>query len=263
MTNALDEIVACKKIEVEKQKKETPIEQLMQSPLLERPALSLKRSLLDENKTGIIAEFKRQSPSKGIINDRVEVKDVTAAYAQYGASGISVLTDTYFFGGSAKDLTAARVNEIPILRKEFIIDEYQIVESKAIGADVILLIAAILTPDEVASFTMKAHELGLEVILEIHGEEEVNHICGTADIIGINNRNLNTFKVDLEQSVRLSFQLPEDKIKISESGIHSVQDINYLKPYGYKGFLIGENFMKTKDPGLAFQQFATQLKPAP
>ena len=260
--NALDEIVAYKRTEVEKRKSEASIEELMRSPLIQRVGLSLKRFLLDPTRNGIIAEFKRQSPSKGIINDRVDVKEVTAAYANYGASGISVLTDTYFFGGSVNDLMQARTNQIPILRKEFIIDEYQIVESKAIGADVILLIAAILSPEQVTEYTMKAHELGLEVILEIHDEVEARHICDPVDIVGVNNRNLKLFQVDLEQSARLSDLIPHDKIKISESGIHSVNDIIYLKSLGYKGFLIGENFMKEEAPGFAFMRFAELLKQA-
>lgn len=258
--NVLDEIVTYKRTEVEKRKKETSVNDLMRSPSFQRVGLSLKRFLLDPTRNGIIAEFKRQSPSKGIINDRVDVRGVTAAYANYGASGISVLTDTNFFGGSVNDLIEARASQIPILRKEFIIDEYQIIESKAIGADVILLIAAILTPEQVSDFTLKAHELGLEVILEIHSEEEAGHICAPVDIVGVNNRNLKTFQVDLEQSARLNGHIPDDKIKISESGIHGVKDILYLKSLGYKGFLIGENFMKEEAPGFAFMRFAELLK---
>ena len=257
--NILDEIVAHKKKEVESRKAEKPVATLEKLPLFSSPSFSLKRFLLDINRTGIIAEFKRKSPSKGIINDKVSVQQVTYAYANNGASGLSILTDEHFFGGSIDDLITARINEVPILRKEFIIDVYQIVETKAFGADVILLIAAILTPEQVKEFTLKAHELGLEVILEIHDESELGHIYEQVDIVGVNNRNLKTFTVDLEQSAHLSHRIPKEKIKISESGIHTIKDIQYLKSFGYNGFLIGENFMKQQDPGLAFMQFAGQL----
>jgi indole-3-glycerol phosphate synthase len=257
--NILDEIVAYKKVEVEKRKQEMPLSQLEKLPLFVTPAYSLKRFVLDGTKTGIIAEFKRKSPSQGIINDRSGVIDVTSAYANNGASALSVLTDNHFFGGSVDDVISARINPVPILRKEFVIDEYQIVEAKAIGADAILLIAAILTPQQVKDFTSTAHELGLEVILEIHSETESEHINDRVDIVGVNNRNLKTFKVDLEQSVKLSHYIPIEKIRISESGINKIEDINYLKQFGYKGFLIGENFMKQPDPGLAFMKFVAEL----
>jgi indole-3-glycerol phosphate synthase len=260
--NILDKIVAYKREEVEQAKKQKPIAELEQLPLFDEPSFSLKRFLLDEKKTGIIAEFKRQSPSKGVINDSCKVSQVTRTYAGNGASGLSILTDSPSFGGSIDDMITARFNDVPILRKEFIIDEYQIVESKAYGADVILLIAAILTPQQVHDFTMKAHELGLEVILEIHDDSELGHIQERTDIVGVNNRNLKTFEVDLEQSVRLSHHIPAGKIKIAESGIHSVKDVLYLKNNGFDGFLIGENFMKEKDPGLAFMKFASDLKDA-
>lgn len=257
--NILDEIVGYKKIEVAQRKDEVPESQLEQEQYFLRPSLSLKRFLLDPARTGIIAEFKRQSPSKGVINGDADVVDVTTAYASNGASGLSVLTDGPSFGGSAADLAAARINEVPILRKEFIIDPYQISEAKAMGADVILLIAAILTPRQVKEYTLQAHGLGLEVILEIHDESELFHINDFVDVVGVNNRNLKTFEVSLEQSVHLSRLIPGGKIKISESGIHQVSDIQYLKSYGYRGFLIGENFMKQSDPALAFMKFVSEL----
>ena len=260
--NILDKIVAYKREEVENAKKKKPVAELEQLPLFDEPSFSLKRFLLDEKKTGIIAEFKRSSPSKGVINDTCKVSQVTRTYASNGASGLSILTDGPSFGGSIDDMITARFNDVPILRKEFIIDEYQIIEAKAYGADVILLIAAILTPQQVHDFTLKAHELGLEVILEIHEESELGHIQERTDIVGVNNRNLKTFTVDLEQSVRLCHHIPEGKIKIAESGIHSVKDVLYLKNNGFDGFLIGENFMKEKDPGLAFIKFASDLKDA-
>lgn len=260
--NILDEIVGYKKIEVAQRKAEVPESQLEREHYFLRPALSLKRFLLDPERTGIIAEFKRQSPSRGVINGTADVVDVTTAYAGNGASGLSVLTDGPSFGGSAEDLVQARINEVPILRKEFIVDPYQITESKAMGADVILLIAAILTPRQVREYTLKAHALGMEVILEIHGADELHHINEFVDVVGVNNRNLKTFEVSLESSVLLSRLIPGGKIKISESGIHSIADIKYLKQYGYQGFLIGENFMKQPDPALAFMQFVAALNEA-
>lgn len=257
--NILDEIVGYKKIEVAQRKAEMPQQLLEQQRLFLRPALSLKRFILDPNRTGIIAEFKRQSPSKGVINGTADVVDVTTAYANNGASGLSVLTDYPSFGGTTEDLVQARINEIPILRKEFVVDEYQIYEAKAMGADVVLLIAAILTPRQVREFTLTAHSLGLEVILEIHDESEMHHFSDRVDIVGVNNRNLKTFEVSLEQSVHLSRLIPGEKIKISESGIHQVSDIRYLRQAGYHGFLIGENFMKSSDPALAFMKFVSEL----
>jgi len=257
--NILDTIVIHKHAEVESRKAVKPVMELEKLPLFNAPSFSLKRFLLDENHTGIIAEFKRKSPSKGVINDKVSVEEVTSAYAGNGASALSILTDNHFFGGSIDDMITARIHQVPILRKEFIIDEYQIIEAKAYGADVILLIAAILTPEQVHEFTLKAHELGLEVILELHDETEIGHIEERVDVVGVNNRNLKTFEVSLEQSVHLSSLIPAGKIKISESGIHSVEDVLYLRQFGYKGFLIGENFMKQDDPGLAFMKFANEL----
>ena len=257
--NILDEIVAFKKGEVERRKVEMPVRELEKLPMYEKHSFSLKRFLLDDQHTGIIAEFKRRSPSKGIINDKDSVASVTAAYAGNGASALSILTDHQFFGGSIDDMITARIHQIPILRKEFVIDEYQIIEAKAYGADVILLIAAILTPEQVHEFTLKAHELGLEVILEIHNESELKHIEKRVDVLGVNNRNLKTFEVNLDTSVHLSKLIPEHQIKITESGIRTVEDVLYLRQFGYKGFLIGENFMKTQDPGLTFMKFASEL----
>lgn len=256
----LEQIIEFKKWEVGRGKSEVSISDLEKGRFFPRITLSLKKYLQDEMKTGIIAEFKRKSPSKGIINATADVVEVTKAYTENGASCLSVLTDEKFFGGSNDDLQKARVNEIPILRKDFIVDEYQIVESKAIGADVILLIAACLTPAEVKRLASFARNIGLEVLLELHGEEELEHICDKIEIIGINNRDLKTFKVDIERSLRMAAQLPSDKIKVAESGISSVDDILLFRKNGYKGFLIGENFMKTEKPGEAFKNFIVQLK---
>lgn len=257
--NILDKIIDYKRSEVEQLKSATPAAVLEKSPLFARETLSLRKFLTDPARTGIIAEFKRQSPSKGVINDRVDVVEVTRGYAQQGASCLSVLTDGHFFGGSSEDLQRARVNAIPILRKDFMIDEYQIIEAKAMGADVILLIAACLAPATVRSLARFAGSLGLEVLLEIHNEEELGHICEETELVGVNNRDLKTFTVDVERSIRLSRQIPAGKILIAESGISQVETILHLKKAGFRGFLIGENFMKEKDPAAAFGTFVQEL----
>jgi indole-3-glycerol phosphate synthase len=219
--------------------------------------LSLTESLL--TRSGIIAEFKRRSPSRGVINDRVSVEDVTKAYAAAGASCLSVLTDEEFFGGTSDDLRAARVNSIPVLRKDFMVDEYQIVEAKAIGADVILLIAACLSPAEVRRLAKSARSLGLEVLLEIHSEEELGHICEETPVVGVNNRDLKTFTVDIERSIRLSRRIPAGKLLVAESGINDTATILHMKNAGFRGFLVGEHFMKEEDPGAAFAAFVGEL----
>ena len=258
--NILDKIIAHKQIEVANAKEKIPVDELMRSEFFNRPTFSLKQFLLDETKTGIIAEFKRRSPSKGIINDTADVAEVTAGYTLHGASCLSVLTDEHFFGGAASDLKKARVNNIPILCKDFMIDEYQVIEARAMGADVILLIAACLTPARVKELASFAKHLQMEVLLEIHTEEELQHICAEAEIVGVNNRDLKTFTVDISRSVELSKKIPADKIKIAESGISDVETICILRRAGFKGFLIGENFMKQPDPTIAFASFVQQLK---
>lgn len=258
--NILDKIIEHKKEAVARNKNLVSLEELQQQENFNRKTFSLKEFLLDETKTGIIAEFKRRSPSKGIINDKAGVADVTTAYTKAGASGLSVLTDTEFFGGTADDLIKARVNDIPILRKDFIIDEYQLAEARAMGADVILLIAACLTPHRVQELAFFAKSLKLEVLLEIHNEAELQHICDETDLVGVNNRDLKTFSVDINRSIELSKQIPADKIKIAESGINHVETIQIFKEAGFKGFLMGENFMKEKNPGEAFEQFVKKLK---
>ena len=258
--NILEEIIEYKREEVKSKKSKVKMAELENRDLFSRPVLPLKDFLLDKSKTGIIAEFKRRSPSKGIINPDVDVIDVTKGYAKNGASCLSVLTDEHFFGGSDEDLIKARINKIPILRKDFIIDEYQLIEAKSIGADVILLIAACLTPAEVKRLAFFAKNLGLEVLLELHAEEELEHICDETDVIGINNRNLKTFDVDIERSLRMAEKIPLAKFKIAESGISSVENILLFKRHGFHGFLIGENFMKAPDPTIAFAEFVKQLK---
>jgi len=257
--NILDQIVEFKKAEVKKQRSETPISELEKGYFFGRKTLSLKESLGNQNRTGIIAEFKRRSPSKGVFNDQADVVEVTRAYAENGAAGLSILTDTNFFGGSDKDLVDARINEIPVLRKDFIVDEYQIAQAKSIGADVILLIAACLTPQQVKRLAAFARNLDLEVLLELHQEEEVEHICDDAELIGINNRDLKNFEVHIDQSLRMAEKIPGNKIKIAESGINSVDDILLFKENGFRGFLIGELFMKQQDPGKAFASLQNSL----
>jgi indole-3-glycerol phosphate synthase len=257
--NILDEIVAWKKKEVAERKQQMDVTALEMSANYERSVLSLKKSLANESKTGIIAEFKRKSPSKGVINANADVVAITKAYTDHGAAGLSILTDEKFFGGRTDDLSKARTNEIPILRKDFIIDEYQIVEARAMGADVILLIAACLTPEQVKRLAAFAKTLELEVLLELHAEEELQHICHDIDIIGINNRNLKTFEVDIDRSLRMAEHIQESRIKIAESGISSPENIRLFKEHGFKGFLIGENFMKESDPGKAFKEFVKNL----
>ncbi|MEI9933694.1 MAG: indole-3-glycerol phosphate synthase TrpC [Ferruginibacter sp.] len=261
--NILDTIIEHKVDEVEERKRKVNLDALKKSNHFSRPTFSLKQFLLDENKTGIIAEFKRKSPSKGIINDKSDVLDITNAYTKHGASGLSVLTDEHFFGGTTDDIIKARVNNIPILRKDFMIDEYQLAEARAMGADVILLIAACLSPERVKDMATYAKQLQLEVLLEIHNEDELQHICNEVDIVGVNNRDLKTFKVDINRSIELSKKIPADKIKIAESGINDIETITIFKNAGFKGFLIGENFMKNPDPANAFADFVQQLKTKP
>lgn len=258
--NILEKIVAHKRIEVSENKLNMPVSLLEQKEFFSRPVISFSKSLLSENSTGIIAEFKRQSPSRGVINATADVVNVTRSYSENGAAALSVLTDTDFFGGSNVDLLRARVNNVPILRKDFIVDEYQLVEAKAIGADVILLIAACLTPAEVKQLARFARSLSLEVLLEIHNEEELEHICDECNVVGVNNRNLKNFTVDVNQSLELSDKIPADKVKISESGITDTDTIHLLRSAGFKGFLIGENFMREPDPAVAFASFVKHLK---
>jgi indole-3-glycerol phosphate synthase len=257
--NILDTIIAHKRTEVAARKAAVPVSALEKSGFFFRPSLSLKAALRDPASTGIIAEFKRRSPSKGVINDKVAVAEVTRGYTAAGAACLSVLTDQRFFGGSDADLVTARVNEIPILRKEFIVDEYQIVEARAIGADVILLIAACLTPAEVKRLAKFARGLGLEVLLEIHGEDELDHISDETTIVGVNNRDLRTFTVDIDRSIRLSRRIPAGKLLVAESGIGNAATIVLMKSAGFSGFLIGESFMKEADPAAAFAGFVQEL----
>jgi indole-3-glycerol phosphate synthase len=258
--NILDLIITDKKIEVNQRKRIFPSAYWESSPLFERKTKSLAKSLKASN-SGIIAEHKRRSPSKQNINSSLSVEKVARGYESAGVCGMSILTDGKYFGGSLDDLTIARaVSDFPLLRKEFIIDEYQIIEAKAFGADAILLIAAILSPKEILSFSKTAKSLGLDVLLEVHNLNELEKsIMPSIDLIGVNNRNLKTFKVSLETSRSLAEEIPAEFIKVSESGISEVASIKKLKAIGYKGFLVGENFMKTDNPGLAAKDFINQL----
>lgn len=257
----LTKIVSRKREEVALAKQAVTSKQLQDYPSFGRTPLNFKDFLLDENRTGIISEFKRRSPSKGLINGTSSVEEVTMAYNAAGASALSVLTDVDFFGGKANDLLVARsVNEIPILRKDFMIDEYQILEAKAWGADLILLIASILTPQEISTYGKFAQSLGLSVLLEVHNLEELERsICPNLNAIGVNNRNLGDFTVNIQTSFELVDKIPNEFLKISESAIDNPQVIKELKAVGYHGFLIGENFMKTVDPGQAIRDFVRDL----
>ncbi len=260
--NILERIVAFKRKLVEERKIAMPSKVLERGEYFKREPLSLTGFIRDPHRTGIIAEFKRKSPSKGVINAAASVADTTRAYAQAGASGLSVLTDEEFFGGSSEDLTLARrSNDCPILRKDFTVDEYQIVEAKAIGADAILLIAAVLDSSQMKQLSDFAHSLGLQVLLEVHDEDELMASLDTgADLIGVNNRNLKTFEVSLDVSKRLAAMIPDGVVKVSESGISKPESIAELRRYGYEGFLIGENFMKQADPGAAIRAFVEELR---
>ncbi|MNK26343.1 Indole-3-glycerol phosphate synthase [compost metagenome] len=259
--NILDKIVLRKKEEVAAAKALVSIQDLENAVHFKRTPHSFKEFLLATDRTGIIAEFKRRSPSKGLINGVADVAEVTQAYNNAGASALSVLTDVDFFGGKTADLLAARAaNDIPILRKDFMIDEYQILEAKAWGADIILLIASILTPQQINDFGQFARNLGLNVLLEVHNLEELERsISPNLDAIGVNNRNLADFTVDIQTSFDLVNKIPNEFLKISESAISNPETIKDLKTAGFNGFLIGENFMKTENPGLAIQQFVAQV----
>lgn len=257
----LDIIKEHKLNEILYNKSKFPVSVLEKSTYFQRPCVSLKNYVCDVKRNGIIAEFKRQSPSKGIINANANAQKVTLGYIEAGASALSVLTDETFFGAKKEDFaTARKYNNSPILRKDFILDEYQIIESKAIGADAILLIAKMLSPQIIVRFTAMAHQLGMEVLLETHTEEEIMANQNTlANLVGINNRNLNTFEVSIENSIRLAGLLPENVAKVAESGIESASTIALLKNNGFSGFLIGEYFMKHNHPAQQCRTLIQQL----
>lgn len=259
--NILDKIIADKRKEVDLKKSIIPATQLEQSVLFDRKGESLA-SQLRKSDTGIIAEHKRRSPSKGTINQDTNVGQVAIGYKNAGVCGMSVLTDIKYFGGSLEDLLLARTCvSMPLLRKEFIIDEYQILEAKAHGADAILLIAAVLTKVEIKTLAELAKSIELDVLLEIHNQEELQKsLMPSLDMLGVNNRNLKTFEVSLDTSKKLSRLIPDDFVKVSESGISTIEAIQDLKQFGYQGFLIGENFMKTDNPSKSAAEFIQKLK---
>ena len=258
--NILDKIIADKKREIILKKSIISTRQLEASGLFERTPLSLYK-YLQRKPFGIITEHKRRSPSKAIINQSFTVEEVVKGYENAGAAAISVLTDGKYFGGSLDDLLLARAAvNIPLLRKEFNVDEYQILEAKAYGADLILLIAAVLTREKIRQLSEFAKSLSLEVLLEVHSREELEKsLMPSLDLIGVNNRNLKTFDVSLDTSKELVEAIPDDFIKVSESGISHPDAVKELLPHGFKGFLIGENFMKTENPGEAAKTFIKQI----
>lgn len=259
--NILDRIIADKKNEVALRKSLFPISYWEASPLFDRPLNRLSTRLRSSH-SGIIAEHKRRSPSKQTINTKLSVSEVVQGYDKAGACGLSILTDHKYFGGSLEDLNLARATtNLPLLRKEFIIDEYQLIEAKAQGADLILLIAAVLSREEIQTLSNVAQKLDLEVLLEIHNQEELEKsIMPSLDLLGVNNRNLKTFEVSLETSRALAPLIPDEFVKVSESGLSDIQSIKTLQSIGYQGFLVGENFMKTTQPGSAAQEFISQLE---
>ncbi len=255
----LSEIIANKRFEVDFQKRSISFEQLQESVDLSSPTRSMRESLIKSD-SGIIAEFKRRSPSKGWINEYAQPEDIIPGYEKAGASALSILTDEKFFGGTMRDVRTARpLTNLPILRKEFIIDPYQVYQARIIGADAILLIAAALEVNQCSELTQQAHELGLEVLLEIHSEDELVYINNDIDMVGINNRNLGSFHTDIANSFRLAELLPNNKALISESGISDTDTVRRLQMAGFKGFLMGETFMKTSNPANALREFITAL----
>lgn len=255
----LSEIILHKRTEIEAQKRSVPLLQMMENIPENVPTRSMCDALVNSS-TGIIAEFKRKSPSKKWINKAAEIQQIIPAYEAAGASAISVLTDEEFFGGTLRDLRTARsLTSLPIIRKDFIIDEYQLYQAKITGADAVLLIASALNIEQFNELLEKAHQLNLEVLLEIHQESELPYISEKVDMIGINNRNLGTFHTQVENSFRLAKQLPEDTIWVSESGISQPHIVQELRSAGFNGFLIGETFMKEPLPGDALKSFIGRI----
>lgn len=266
MKDILDDIMEFKKIEVEQQKQNLPpaelyrrVEQMKTDASL-RPRRSMSRALASSD-TGIIAEFKRRSPSKGWINESASLERIAGGYALNGASVLSVLTDERYFGGNLDFLrTVASMVDVPVLRKDFIIDEYQLFQAYEVGADAVLLIASCLSRESCIALASKAHELGMEVLLEIHSADELGHLDCGADMVGVNNRNLGTFHTDVNNSFALAELLPKDSVLVSESGISDPKTICRLQDAGYSGFLIGETFMKTADPAESLLRLVDEIR---
>ena len=257
----LDKIVEDKKIEINKLLSNSSISKLENSHLFSKKCISLKESIKNNN-SGIICEFKRRSPSNQNINYISSLSDVVSGYEEAGAAGLSILTNKKYFDGDTQDIIDIRdISNLPILRKEFIISEYQVIEAKSIGSDAILLIASILSEEEIIGYSSLAKSIGLEVLLEIHSEDELYKISGDdIDIVGVNNRNLDTLEIDLNNSIELYGKVPSKFVKISESGISEVESILKLKEVGYNGFLIGEKFMKTNNPMESAYDFIKKIE---
>lgn len=256
METILDKILEEKRREVAAEKKTVSLDQLKDSILYARKRLSMSRALAQAAPAGIIAEFKRKSPSKGFIKENAVVGDIVSGYARAGAAACSVLTDRTFFAGGAEDLMAARrAVEIPLLRKDFVVDGYQLHQAAAWGADAVLLIAAALEKNECRELASQARELGLEVLLEVHGEEELGYVSPEVNMVGVNNRNLKTFHTDVAVSLQLAGMMPAGVVRVSESGIDDPGAVSRLRQAGYDGFLIGERFMREADPGAALKDF--------
>lgn len=257
----LNEIVTNRKIQVAEQKELYPTKLLERSIYFNSQPLSLKKYILRPDLSGVIAEFKRKSPSRGIINEFAKPDEICLLYMQAGASALSVLTESMFFGGSAMDLTIARkFNFCPILRKDFIVDEYQVIEAKSIGADAILLITEILPKKQLSNFSSLAKSLGMQVLFEIHERQSISKLPADAEIIGINSRNLKTFNVSVDHMELLVQLIPKHVVKIAESGIDSPESLLTLKTMGFQGFLIGERFMREPNPGKACEKFISKVK---
>jgi indole-3-glycerol phosphate synthase len=257
----LGQICENKRLEVARQKEAMPLSYMMNFlDVTDHQTISFKQALTNSH-SGIIAEFKRRSPSKGWIHADADIKSIVVGYEQAGATAISILTDEKFFGGTFHDFHRARkrIKQIPLLRKDFIVDEYQVYQSKVMGADVILLIAACLTKEETFRFTEIAHELNMEVLLEIHNEEELAYIQPNVDVVGINNRDLKTFVTDIRHTIDLANRIPDSYVKISESGLSKPETVIQLRQAGFKGFLMGENFMKNEAPDVALEKFISEL----
>ncbi len=260
-SNILDQIIADKRVEVALRKQQRSIAEMEKESAFARTCLSLKQNLL-ASQSGIISEFKRKSPSLGWIHQHADVVRVTEGYSEAGASGISILTDEPYFGGTPADLLAARPQvTCPVLRKDFVIDAYQLYEAKAMGADVVLLIAAALSVKETLELARTAHDLGLEVLLEVHNAEEIGHTNDYVDMLGVNNRNLKTFEQSIQTSFELAALIPDQFVKVSESGISKIETVRELRKVGYRGFLMGENFMKEDNPAEALRGFIDTLTP--
>lgn len=258
--NILEKIIAYKKPILEKRKNQVSIDDLTNSIYFDKEIISFTKHLTAKNSTGIIAEFKRKSPSKSEINLDANINTITSAYQKYGASGLSILTDEYFFGGNKEDVKIVRPNiNIPILRKDFLFDPYQVYEAKSIGADAILLIAEVLSKEKITELSNVANQLGLEVLMEIHTEDQLDKLNDNINMLGVNNRNLKTFEVSIENSIKIVDKIPNQFVKISESGIKTPSDIIKLKNNGFQGFLIGEQFMKNEYPDTYFSEFVTAL----